>query len=164
MLEAAQKGHTMQGKKISPFVMKLNALILAVLFLPVVFLTSAPRKWEINGVRIIYPQNTVFKNEQVIDFERLEFSRDKKVFLRAYVGNHPQAIPKQKYKLKKIKINKLKFRFYTSKKKDGTESGEVLITIKKRQFPCFIHFWYFNLSQEEKKTAMQIIKSVSIKR
>lgn len=100
-----------------------------------------------SGVTISIPDNVnIITQVPVRDFTLLNFIyNDNDVFLRAYIGNHPQKIYRDKQDFSEVDlvINQLSGKkWFKVNLAKNIESGEVIIWFKERGWPILIQFWY----------------------
>jgi hypothetical protein len=122
----------------------------------------------IEGISIILYENINVKiSSPVEDFYLLNFYlENENIFLKAYIGNHPQEIfsNNQKY----IETN-LVFTHFDGKKwvytdpSSNKESGEVILNLQNNRWPQFIQFWYNLVDESIIKLITDIISSVKYK-
>lgn len=115
------------------------------------------------GFSFRHPRNVVVEKETPVeDFNIYKFKYNKDILLSAYVGNQPSfKAGVQGITLKKSGfVNGLPYQRVRVKEPDGTLRMEVLITFSEgRDWPMFIHFWYFDLPSDLERIAEDVIAS-----
>jgi hypothetical protein len=106
----------------------------------------------VENIAFSIPREVSVTVKQPIDFFLMDFLLDNgNIFLKAYIGNHPQSIHRnQRGYEKEVTVMEHQGEHWSYKDStDGTYSGEVLIRINRLEWPAYIQFWYEAVDDEQ---------------
>lgn len=124
------------------------------------------------GFSVQVPKTMVVSSQVCIDFLLYKFGdiseAEEEGLLFGFAGNYPdfRNLPAKNPKKTSIRIHGLKAKVIQWKDENNLHYREVLVKMPYKYeenapiLPEYVHFWYKGLSDEEKKIADKIIKSV----
>jgi len=107
----------------------------------------------------------VTSKSPVEDFVLYTFSKRDDNILHAYSGNHPEfpTVVEKASKKINVLIGNLNTECFEWKSSEDKYSRECLIDLSNEMpFPQYVHFWYYDLTFDEKELVDNIIASVSL--
>jgi hypothetical protein len=119
---------------------------------------------SVENIIFSIPQEVGVTITSPIDFFLIDFFLDKEnVFLKAYVGNHPQRIYRNHREYERNEETTIKYNSTRWSYKDvinDTYSGEVVVFINSLKWPAYIQFWYNGIDEKTLSLINRIILKV----
>jgi phage antirepressor YoqD-like protein len=117
----------------------------------------------VEGIVFSLPERVkITSNAPVNDYTLVYFLLDDtNIFLRAYIGNFPQEIyrDKSEFEIKEQIISNNRGKYWYQKN-TNTNCGEALIQLNTTQWPNYIQFWYTDVDNQTTDLIEKIISNL----
>jgi len=136
------------------------------LLLVVLAMTSCQKSFHAEGFSLLLPNSVVStKQSPVEDFSLYGFNIRSHLILSAYAGNQPSFPPDQTNGLSGgvetvNTINGCPSRRIVIARDKGLSESHILVHLRTKGWPEYVHFWYTNATPDQTSFAEAIISSV----